>query len=147
MRTTCVSIALLLLLALGAAGQTSFYLGGGPSLYVQNGQRAGNLTVGLCSSSGATCNLTSIEARGSAKELQDLVYAMHTALRQEVAYTENGALKVSVGMLGQVGVAVAQEMASGLAGMGGDVTFQPKRWPGFSFSVAARGVYSPVNPG
>lgn len=150
MRTLLFVVVACLLLATDARGQ-AIYVGAGPAFYAQsNGQprTAGNLTWGICTVNTATCSLTSVEARGSARNLNSLVYAVHTGIRQRVASaTSSNVGRFDLFTLGVAGAAVSGAATGGLAGLGGGVTWHPTHAPNWSLSVALRGVYSPINPG
>lgn len=148
MKTAVITCVSLLLLAIAASGQTAIYVGGGPSIYSQAKPRtAGNLTWGVCTSDGGTCSLTSVEARGSARDLDSLVYAVDTGIRQRVASTNWEGGRMDLFSLAAVGAAVTGTATGGLAGLGGGLSYHPARAPNWSITVALRGVYSPVNPG
>ena len=56
-------------------------------------------------------------------------------------------MKVELFALAQGGAAVTGS-AVGLAGtLGGGITFHPAKAPNWGFTLAAREIYSPVNPG
>lgn len=149
MMRTFVSIALFMLLAAFAAwGQTAIYLGGGPSLYSQTTPHgAGNLTFGICTDDGATCSLTSLEARGSARDVASLVYSTQTGIRQRLATAPVGQGKIDLFSLAAGGANVTGSAVGGVFSGGGGLTWHPAKAPNWSISVAVRAVYSPVNPG
>ena len=138
---------LVFVLATAAFGQTAMYVGAGPSLYSTAPFGAGNLAIGICNATSTTCSLTGFEARGSVKDPAHLVYSTSTGIRQVLASASSPAMKVDLFVLGQGGAAVTGS-AVGLAGtLGGGVTFHPARAPNWGFTLAAREIYSPVNPG
>ena len=144
---TLALVLLVLLLATAAFGQTAMYVGAGPSLYSTAPYGAGNLAIGICNTTGSTCSLTGFEARGSVKDPAHLVYSTSTGVRQVVATASSPTIKVEVFGLAQGGAAVTGS-AVGLAGtLGGGITFHPAKAPNWGFTLAAREIYSPVNPG
>lgn len=147
-RYNTIALALLvLLLATVASGQTAIYVGAGPSVYTTAPFGAGNIAIGICNASGSTCSLTGFEARGSVKDPKNLVYSTSTGIRQVVASAASPAMKVDLFVLGQGGAAVTGS-AVGLSGtLGGGITFHPAKAPNWGFTLAAREIYSPVNPG
>ena len=143
---TCLFALLVLLLAAGAFAQT-IYVGAGPSLYTTAPFGAGNLAIGVCNATSTTCSLTGFEARGSVKDPKNLVYSTSTGIRQVVATASSTAAKIELFALAQGGAAVTGT-AVGLAGtLGGGVTIHPAKAPNWGFTLAAREIYSPVNPG
>ncbi len=144
---TLALVLLVLLLATAAFGQTAIYVGGGPSLYTTAPFGAGNLAIGICNAGASTCSLTGFEARGSVKDPKNLVYSTSTGIRQVVATASSTAAKVELFALAQGGAAVTGS-AVGLAGtLGGGITIHPAKAPNWGFTLAAREIYSPVNPG
>ena len=138
---------LALLVTTGAFGQTAIYVGAGPSLYTTAPFGAANVAIGICNSGSTTCSLTGFEARGSVKDPAHLVYSTSTGIRQVVATASSPAAKVDLFALAQGGAAVTGS-AVGLAGtLGGGITIHPAKAPNWGFTVAAREIYSPVNPG
>jgi hypothetical protein len=144
---TYVFVLLALLLAAGAFGQTAIYVGAGPSLYTTSPYGAGNLAIGICNATSTTCSLTGFEARGSVKDPAHLVYSTSTGVRQVVASASSPAMKVDLFVLGQGGAAVTGSAVGLSATLGGGLTFHPARAPNWGFTLAAREIYSPVNPG
>jgi hypothetical protein len=144
---TCLFALLALLLVSGAFGQTPIYVGFGPSIYTTAPYGAGNLAIGICNATSTTCSLTGFEARGSVKDPKNLVYSTSTGVRQVVATASSSAAKVDLFVLGQGGAAVTGSAVGLAATLGGGLTFHPTRAPNWSFTVAAREIYSPVNPG
>ena len=143
---TCLFALVVLLLATGAFAQT-IYVGAGPSVYTTAPFGAGNLAIGICNATSTTCSLTGFEARGSVKDAKNLVYSTSTGVRQVVASAGSTAMKVDLFVLGQGGAAVTGS-AVGLSGtLGGGITFHPAKAPNWGFTLAAREIYSPVNPG
>ena len=138
---------LMLVLACGAFGQSAIYVGFGPSLYTTAPFGAGNVAIGICNANSTTCSLTGFEARGSVKDPKNLVYSTSTGIRQVVASASSSAGKVDLFVLGQGGAAVTGSAVGLSATLGGGITFHPARAPNWGFSVAAREIYSPVNPG
>ena len=144
---TCLFALLVLLVATGAFGQTAIYVGAGPSLYTTAPFGAGNLAIGICNAGSTTCSLTGFEARGSVKDPAHLVYSTSTGIRQVVATASSTTAKVELFALAQGGAAVTGS-AVGLAGtLGGGITIHPAKAPNWGFTLAAREIYSPVNPG
>ncbi|HZT29228.1 MAG TPA: hypothetical protein VFA33_05060 [Bryobacteraceae bacterium] len=144
---TCIFALLVLLVATGAFGQTAIYVGAGPSLYTTSPFGAANLAIGICNASANTCSLTGFEARGSVKDPKNLVYSTSTGVRQVVATASSPAIKVDLFVLGQGGAAVTGSAVGLAATLGGGLTFHPARAPNWGFTLAAREIYSPVNPG
>ena len=144
---TCVFMLLALLLATGAFAQTAIYVGAGPSLYTTAPYGAGNLAIGICNATATTCSLTGFEARGSVKDPTHLVYSTSTGVRQVVATAASSAAKVDLFVLGQGGAAVTGSGVGLSATLGGGLTLHPARAPNWGFTIAAREIYSPVNPG
>lgn len=144
-----LTLAALWLLCLCIAyGQPAIYIGGGPSIYSQTSPHtAGNLTVGVCTASTATCSLTSIEARGSTSNLAELVYSPQTGLKQRIATVNTSSIGAELFALCQAGASVTQSATAGIVGMGGGVLFRPTRYPNWSTAITVRAVYSPNNPG
>jgi hypothetical protein len=138
---------LMLALASAASAQSAIYIGFGPSLYTTAPYGAGNLAIGICNASSTTCSLTGFEARGSVKDPKNLVYSTSTGIRQVVATATSSAVKVDLFVLGQGGAAVTRSAVGLSATLGGGITFHPAKAPNWGFSVAAREIYSPVNPG
>ena len=145
-KAICAFALLMLVLASGAHGQ-NIYVGFGPSLYTAAPYGAGNLAIGICNAASTTCSLTGFEARGSVKDPKNLVYSTSTGVRQVVASASSSAGKVDLFVLGQGGAAVTGSAVGLSATLGGGITFHPARAPNWGFTVAAREIYSPVNPG
>ena len=118
---------LMVVLAGGAFGQTSIYVGAGPSLYSTAPYGAGNLAIGICNANSNTCALTGFEARGSVKDAKNLVYSTSTGIRQVVASASSPTGKVDLFVLGQGGAAVTGSAVGLSATLGGGITFHPAR--------------------
>jgi len=141
-------LLLLLVASMPAAAQTSFYVGGGPSFYSATSPHlAGNLTVGLCTASTATCSLTSVEARGSSSTPGELVYATQTGIKQRLATVQGSMANAELFTVAQAGASVTASATSGIAGLGGGVLFRPSKHPNWSIAFIMRAVYAPANPG
>ena len=139
---------ILCLSALAAFGQTSIYLGGGPSIYSATAPHiAGNLTFGICTSSAGTCSLTSLEARGGAANPAELVYSTQTGIKQRIATVSANAFSTELFTVAQAGASVTTSATSGIAGLGGGLLFRPTKWPNWSLAASMRAIYSPANPG
>lgn len=141
---------LILMLMLGAAlacAQSTIYLGAGPSIHSDLPYGAANVTLGLCNSDASTCALLNYAGRGSVQNPTNLVYSSSAGVRQVVGTAGVNASRVDLFLLGNAGATIASSATGFTGAVGGGLTFHTARFPLWSFSIAAQGEYSPVNPG
>lgn len=135
----------ILLLAISAHAQ-AIYIGGG---LTASPYTAGNVTLGICTRDGVTCQITNFEGKGTLEELKtrQLHYTTSVGVRQVMTSVTSEKFKVDLFMVGQGGTAITTT-ATGFSGaMGGGLTFHPVKSPNWSWTVMAHGNYSNMNPG
>lgn len=141
-----VLLSLASVLALSMFGQTAIYVGGGPSFYAP-ATPAADLTIGVCNGDGSTCSLSNFEATQIGRDLSKTQYSVATGIRQRVASVTTGSMTVELFTLAQIGANITGNAAAGAVPLGGGFTFHPAKYPNWAFSLVAKEVYSPVNPG